>query len=306
MFHVEHLFLKYIFPIFTSLNKNTLKVKLICKDYTVSNEKFELLYNSELEMLVTNPKPSDTKLPTYYKSESYISHTDAKKSLFDKTYQLVKSYALGQKVKMITSFKTKEKRLLDIGCGTGDFISYAKNKSWNVVGVEPNKKARELSIKKLNDTDAIYTSLENLVDSKQEKFDVITLWHVLEHVPDIDKYIKQTKSLLKSDGYLVVAVPNYKSYDATHYKEFWAAYDVPRHLWHFSQKSIARIFEKENMKVIQTLPMKFDSYYVSLLSEKYKTGKSNLFTAFKIGFLSNWKARKTKEYSSLIYILKTK
>ena len=139
---------------------------------------------------------------------------------------------------------------------------------------------------------------------KENKFDVITMWHVLEHVPNLEKYISQLKQLLKPNGRLVIAVPNYKSFDAKYYKEFWAAYDVPRHLWHFSQKAIKDLFEKENMIVEKTIPMKLDSFYVSLLSEKYKNGKSNPVKAFHVGLLSNIKAKRTKEYSSLIYILK--
>lgn len=278
--------------------------RLICKDYTVSGKQFELIYNSELEFYATTPKPSKKELLKYYNSEAYISHTDAKKSLFDKTYQFVKNYTIRKKIKLINSFKTEGKELLDIGCGTGDFIFNAKRKTWKVTGVEPNKKAKQLSIYKMNNKATIYSNIDDLVASKKTTYNVITLWHVLEHVPDLNVYINKIQSLLKSNGYLVVAVPNYKSFDATYYKEFWAAYDVPRHLWHFSQKSIQLLFNTFNMEVVETLPMKFDSYYVSLLSEKNKTGKTNLFRALIIGWLSNWKAYKTKEYSSLIYVLK--
>ena len=137
-----------------------------------------------------------------------------------------------------------------------------------------------------------------------KKFDVITLWHVLEHVEHLSEFISQLHDLLSEDGKLIVAVPNYKSDDAVYYKEFWAAFDVPRHLWHFSQNSITTLFSKVNMVVEKTLPMKFDAFYVSLLSEKYKTGKMNLINSFYRGFVSNWKARSTSEYSSLIYIIK--
>ncbi len=132
------------------------------------------------------------------------------------------------------------------------------------------------------------------------------MWHVLEHVPDLDFQIKELKRLLKPTGTLIVAVPNFKSYDANYYQEFWAAYDVPIHFWHFSKKAIELLFQKENMKLSKVLPMKFDSFYVSLLSEKYKTGKMNYFSAFFVGLRSNWKARRTNEYSSLIYVLKNK
>lgn len=271
-----------------------------CEDYTVSNKKFDLLYNTEYRMLETYPKPEGKELASYYESSEYISHTDSKKTLTDKLYQTVKGIALKNKLKLLNSFQTEERKLLDVGCGTGDFLLTCENNGWNVVGVEPNKNARELAISKLNNN-AVVSDLQEI---SSQQFDVITLWHVLEHVPDLNSYIYKLKSLLKPTGVLVIAVPNYKSYDAVYYKQFWAAFDVPRHLWHFSKKSIQLIFSEFDMKVVKMLPMKFDSFYVALLSEKYKTGKSNFIKAFFIGFLSNFKAMRSKEYSSLIYILK--
>lgn len=274
-----------------------------CKDHTLTGEEFELVYDSDMDMYVTNPQPSEKNLSSYYKSDDYISHTDAKKSVFDKIYQLVKNYTLFRKVKLIGSFNISKKNLLDIGCGTGDFLKTAQNKNWKVYGVEPNNQARQLAQNKIQESSQIVSDLNDLMNISN-KFDVITLWHVLEHIPNLNSYISLVKSLLKENGVLVVAVPNFKSFDANLYKEFWAAYDVPRHLWHFSQKSITTIFKKYQMKVTQVLPMRFDSYYVSLLSEKYKFGKSSYSTAFCNGFVSNWKARKSKEYSSLIYVIK--
>lgn len=272
-----------------------------CVDYTVSNKKFDLMYNSNFFMLETTPKPPVEELGYYYESSDYISHTDAKKTIIDKIYQVVKKYTLNKKLQLINSFQTESKNILDVGCGTGDFLEICNSNNWNVVGVEPNESARKLAIKKLNASSKIY---KDIFELEHEQFDVITLWHVLEHVPDLDAYILQLKKLLKPKGVLIVAVPNYKSYDALYYKQFWAAFDVPRHLWHFSQKSIQLLFSKEKLEVVKTLPMKFDSFYVSLLSEKYKTGKSNFLKAFYIGFMSNLKAMRSKEYSSLIYALK--
>jgi len=276
---------------------------LKCKDYTVSNKEFELLYNSEFEMLETFPQPKGEELASYYESNDYISHTDAKKSFTDKLYQIVKNFTLKKKLKLINSFDRDEKNILDVGCGTGEFLLTCRNNNWNVVGVEPNKKAQNLANSKLKTSDAelIFSDI-NEVSNKQ--FDVITLWHVLEHVPNLEGYISTLKSLLKPNGVLVIAVPNFNSYDALHYKQFWAAFDVPRHLWHFSKKSIQVLVERQNMKVVKILPMKFDSFYVSMLSEKYKSGKGSLVKAFYIGFMSNLKAVRTKEYSSQIYIVK--
>lgn len=272
---------------------------LKCKDHTVSRETFSICIDHDSELLVTTPRPLAERLGAYYKSDSYISHTDSKKSFIDKVYQIVRIFAIRRKVNLINSFSNSDKNILDIGTGTGDFLLACKQNGWNVAGVEPNQKAKKQSeyktgIKVVND----------ISELKNMQFDVITMWHVLEHVSDLRAYVTSLKKLLKPKGTLVVAVPNYKSHDAVYYKQFWAAYDVPRHLWHFSRLSIKKLFELEEMKVVKTLPMIFDSFYVSLLSEKYKTGNSNILKAFLIGLQSNFKARTSKEYSSLIYIIK--
>lgn len=276
-------------------------IYISCKDYSVSKKSFDLILNEELEMLETFPQPTLAELPSYYESSDYISHTDSNKSIIDKVYQLVKKYTLNKKLKLINSFDYSSKNLLDVGCGTGDFLSTCNLDGWNVVGVEPNDKAKKLASDKLNSNSKI---VSDLFEINNEQFDVITLWHVLEHVPNLEEYIAKLKLLLKPNGTLIIAVPNYNSFDAKHYNEFWAAFDVPRHLWHFSKKSISLLFSKQNLVVEKTLPMKFDSFYVSLLSEKYKTSKSNFLKAFYIGSLSNLKAMTSNEYSSLIYVLK--
>ncbi|MEW7280476.1 class I SAM-dependent methyltransferase [Aquimarina sp. 2201CG1-2-11] len=271
---------------------------LECKDYTVSKDKFKLLYDAEYDMLITVPKPSENDLGKYYESEDYISHTDAKRSIFEKLYHSVKTYAIRKKVELLYSLDQKTGDLLDIGAGTGDFLSKAKSKGWNVTGIEPNESARELAKQKsvfLKDT------TKNIPD---ESFDIITMWHVLEHVPNVKEQIRELKRLLKPNGYVIIAVPNFKSYDANYYKSFWAAYDVPRHLTHFSKASIQKLFNEKNLALQKVLPMRFDSYYVALLSEKYKTNNMNFLKAFCVGFFSNIKGRATGEYSSHIYVLK--
>jgi 2-polyprenyl-3-methyl-5-hydroxy-6-metoxy-1,4-benzoquinol methylase len=269
---------------------------LQCKDHTVSQELYDVKRNQTYDMLVTFPVPK--MLEDYYKSENYISHTDSKKSFFDKIYQLVKNFTLQKKVDLINSFGFENKTILDIGAGTGDFLKVCLQNNWTVFGTEPNQQAREFAAKK-----GILLH-ENVSDFSNQKFEVITLWHVLEHVENLSVFISQLNNLLSENGKLIIAVPNYKSDDAKYYREFWAAFDVPRHLWHFSQQSISKIFTTENFIIEKTLPMKFDSFYVSMLSEKYKTGKMNFFNGFWRGFVSNWKARSTSEYSSLIYIIK--
>ncbi|WP_289022098.1 class I SAM-dependent methyltransferase [uncultured Salegentibacter sp.] len=268
------------------------KFHVICKDHLVSGEEFRLQLRSDFEILETIPKPENVS--AYYQSEDYISHTDASKSFTEKIYQAVKNFMLLQKIKWIHKV-SKGNNLLDIGAGTGDFLVTAKKKEWNVAGVEPNTQARKLAQEKGIELK------EDLTQFKDASFDVISMWHVLEHVPDLDSQIENLARLLKPNGVAVIAVPNFKSFDAKHYREFWAAYDVPRHLWHFSQQGITELFKKHNFKKIQTKPLVFDSFYVSLLSEKNKTGQPNMLRAFKVGLQSNLKAQNTSEYSSLVY-----
>lgn len=271
---------------------------LIVKDNSVSKEIFELQYDENLDMLITYPQPKENDLARYYESEDYISHTDGKRSLFEKVYHFIKNIALKNKLSLINDLQKSKGNLLDIGAGTGDFLSVAKNNGWNAVGIEPSEKAKTIAKAKGVELKS------NLSDFENNSFDVITMWHVLEHVPNLENQIKELKRLLKPNGTILIAVPNFKSFDANYYKEFWAAYDVPRHLWHFSKTAIQKLFAKEDLKLVKILPMKFDSFYVSLLSEKYKTGKMNYFKAFSIGLQSNLKAKQNFEYSSHIYVLK--
>ena len=268
------------------------------KDHSVSKESFDLLLDEELQLLKTFPQPDLDKLPSYYESEDYISHTDSKRTMFEKLYHLVKTNALKNKVALISNENPSKGNLLDIGAGTGDFLNQAQKNGWNCIGIEPNEKAKNIAISKgVNFTN----TLEELENSS---FDVITMWHVLEHVPDLENQIKTLKRLLKPNGTIIIAVPNYKSFDAKHYKSFWAAYDVPRHLWHFSKTSIQKLVAKENLKLQKIKPMWFDSFYVCLLSEKYKTGKMNFIKGFFNGFISNCSGIVKKEFSSHIYIIK--
>jgi len=274
---------------------------LSIKDHSVSGEMFQLKENEEYGFLETFPQPKTNQLSEYYKTEDYISHTDAKRNWFEKAYHLVRRFSLKQKLKLINGFKTETKTLLDIGCGTGDFLKTAKENNWTVSGIEPNADARSIANQK---TDNSVFDIEQLNNFESNSFDVITLWHVLEHLPDLEHQISILKKLLKPKGRLVVAVPNYKSFDASYYNQFWAAYDVPRHLWHFDQNSISKLFASIDMEIEQIKPMLFDAFYVSLLSEQYKSGRKNIFKGFYNGLRSNLNASRTREYSSLIYVLK--
>ncbi|HRB71372.1 MAG: class I SAM-dependent methyltransferase [Flavobacterium sp.] len=279
-----------------NFSNNTVFIKV--KDHSVSNENFELLLDEELQLLKTTPQPSLEKLPSYYESDDYISHTDGKRSLFEKVYHIIKRKAIRDKVKLITAFQSEKGALLDIGAGTGDFLLEAQSQGWNTIGIEPSEKAKNSAI-----TKGIRFA-EALEQLEKQSFDVITMWHVLEHVPDLENQIATLKRLLKPNGTIIIAVPNYKSYDANYYGAFWAAYDVPRHLWHFSKTTIEKLFARQNIQLVKIKPMLFDSFYVSLLSEKYKNGKMNFIKGFWIGLRSNLAAKQNFEYSSHIYILK--
>ena len=265
------------------------------KDHFISQEYFNLIYHQELDCFETSPIPEN--LDQYYESNDYISHTDAARNWFEKIYQTVKKLSLKNKYQLVLK-ENNNPNLLDFGCGTGDFVKFLQTKNVNAVGVEPSQTARTIANKKE------IKVVERLDQLNNQTFDIITLWHVLEHIPDYQKLIKELKTLLNPNGVIIIAVPNFKSFDAQFYKEYWAAYDVPRHLWHFSQTSIKNLATQFNFKVKSILPMWFDSFYVSLLSEKYKNKKQNVVKAFSIGLISNIKAIPKKEFSSLIYILK--
>ncbi len=275
-----------------------MKPFLKTKDFSVTGEEFELLLDENLQMLVTRPQPEN--LDRFYQSAAYISHSDANTTFSDKLYQRVKSFSLWMKTRLINEYANGNKSLLDIGAGTGDFLLAAQRRGWSVMGVEPSRDARLRSREKrmelLSEMDAL----------PKKEFQVITLWHVLEHLTDLESQILKLRWHLEDDGTLIIAVPNFKSYDAEHYGEFWAAYDVPRHLWHFSRTAIETLFSNHGLKVVRTKPMIFDAFYVSLLSEKYKRGKQNFLMAFYRGMLSNIKGWLTKEHSSIIYILQKK
>ncbi|WP_417884616.1 class I SAM-dependent methyltransferase [Zunongwangia sp.] len=268
--------------------------EFICKDHLVSGEKYRLEKLPNYDILKTSPVPED--LDRYYKSEEYISHTDSAETLTDKIYKSVKTYMLQKKVGWLLKEKA-EGSLLDIGAGTGDFLK-AASRYYKTEGVEPNKKARAKSLEKGKQ---LYADTSEILN---QQFSIISMWHVLEHVPDLENQFLEFNRLLEKDGMLVIAVPNYKSKDANVYKEDWAAYDVPRHIWHFSKKGIEQLFSDNGYKLIKTEGLKFDSFYVSLLSEKHKTKKVHLIKAFWNGLSSNISALNTGEYSSMVYFFK--
>jgi len=271
---------------------------LTVKDHFLSKEDFKLELCSSCSLLFTNPRPSLEHIGEYYKSEEYVSHSSTKKGLVNRVYGWVRSYTLKKKISLLKQL-TNGKRLLDIGAGTGHFLSRAKESGYTVLGLEPDEDARKVAMSE----NGIELKDLSLLHGLSESFDIISMWHVLEHVYNLQTDLEKIVSLVNQNGVLIIAVPNYTSFDAQYYKEYWAAYDVPRHLYHFSPKSIIPLVESKGLKFEKMLPMKFDSYYVSMLSEKYKGG--SMLNAMRIGFLSNWKAKEGLS-SSQIYIFRKK
>jgi 2-polyprenyl-3-methyl-5-hydroxy-6-metoxy-1,4-benzoquinol methylase len=274
---------------------------LSCVDHTVSKATFDLRNCDSCGFVFTSPRPQNADLGKFYESDEYISHSNTKKGIISRLYQSVRNRTLQEKLSLINSRQSKG-ALLDIGCGTGEFLNVMKTAGWNVRGIEPGDKAREMAKSNYQLDVQPEDALATLTAAS---FDVITMWHVLEHVPDLAGRLNELQSLLKPNGLVIVAVPNRNSHDAAYYGKYWAAYDVPRHLWHFRPQDIRTLFAQHGFEVKEVLPMKFDSYYVSMLSEKYMNGSVKYFSAFRRGWASNSKAGQ-EAWSSQIYVIRKK
>jgi 2-polyprenyl-3-methyl-5-hydroxy-6-metoxy-1,4-benzoquinol methylase len=272
------------------------------KDYTVSNETFTIVKCSACLHMFTQNVASQNEIGKYYQSENYISHSDTQKGIINKLYHAVRKRTLAGKKDLVEQETGKQQgKILDIGCGTGAFLHTMKQARWQNTGLEPDDAARKKALELYNITPL---PSHEIFDMPQSTYDAITMWHVLEHVHQLHEYIAQLKNLLTINGRIFIAVPNYTSYDAQHYAAHWAAYDVPRHLYHFSPTSMKNLVEQHGLTIKKIKPMWFDSFYVSMLSEQYKNGKGNIVKAFFIGFVSNLKTVFNKEKcSSLIYVI---
>lgn len=272
------------------------------KDNTVSQEEFDIFQCSNCQLRFTQNVPDASSIGNYYKSENYISHSNTSKGLVNRAYQLVRKIVNRQKRNLVEKTTgLKNGNLLDMGSGTGYFLGEMKKANWKISGLEPDAGARKMALE-LNNVSL--GAAETFFRLPVNHFDVITLWHVLEHVHELKRYVAHFKLLLKEKGFLFIAVPNYKSLDAEIYKEHWAAYDVPRHLYHFAPQAMKQLLETSGFKIVEMKPMWFDSFYVSLLSSKYKNGSINWVGAVLTALRSNMNAMKdTTKCSSVIYII---
>jgi len=274
---------------------------LTCTDFFVSGEKFNIKQCNSCGFKITENIEDEDNIGSYYQSENYISHSNTSKGIVNKVYHTVRNYMLSRKRRLVekaTSLKTGQ--MLDVGTGTGFFLNEMKINGWQVTGTEKSSDARDFAKREFN--------LENLPSEKlftlrDKRFDVITLWHVLEHIHQINENMETFGRLLKTNGKLIIAVPNHDSTDAKHYKEFWAAFDVPRHIWHFAPKQMKQFGEKHGFKLSSLHTMPFDSFYVAMLSEKYKKSKLSLFKGIFYGKIS-WlnSIFNSAKCSSVIYV----
>lgn len=283
----------------------TFTTALTSKDFTVSGELFHIKECNNCHFLITSPSPEIQDLASYYQSKEYISHTSKATSFINRIYLLARTYTLNKKVQLITQCLPiiTTKTILDYGCGTGEFLQKCKSQGWDINGVEPASTPRQKA--ETNCQQSIGSSLEEITS---KDFQIITLWHVLEHIPDLGSILTKLHQKLHSNGRILIAVPNPSSWESNHYKNFWAAYDVPRHLWHFNPQNLESLLRTYGFTLEHRKPMKLDAYYISLLSEQYlrngKTTIPGLLKAAINGIKSNFQAQRNGQYSSIIYIAK--
>jgi 2-polyprenyl-3-methyl-5-hydroxy-6-metoxy-1,4-benzoquinol methylase len=279
----------------------TINPLLTVKDHSVSGEQFVIWQCSDCSLRFTQDVPDENAIGRYYQSPDYISHSNTDKGLLNKLYQKVRKYTLQQKASLIIHHTSAKGSTLDIGAGIGAFLHQMKTADWKIAGIEPDEGAREQA-KKLFGINLLPTSA--LQELPQHNFDAITLWHVLEHVQSLHEYVEQLKRLLKTNGRIFIAVPNYTALDAHIYQNDWAAYDVPRHLYHFTPQAMQVLMQKHGLRIITKKPMWFDAFYISLLSSKYRKGKTNWIAAGINGLRSNLKTVfNHNASSSVIYII---
>ncbi|MFL5772057.1 MAG: class I SAM-dependent methyltransferase [Flavisolibacter sp.] len=273
---------------------------LTVKDHSVSKQDFVIWQCTNCSLRFTQDVPDSDSIGEYYRSPEYISHTNIATGPVNRLYQKVRKHTLSQKASLITRFTVTAGAILDIGAGTGAFLHTMKEKNWKVTGIEPDAGAREEAKKSF---EVELQDIHHLEKLSAGSFDAITMWHVLEHVHDLHATVEKLKSLLKPDGKMFIAVPNYTSGDSSIYKLFWAAYDVPRHLYHFTPKTMKVLLERHNLSIIEKKPMWFDAFYISLLSSKYRKGRTSWIGATISGLRSNITAMVNRDRcSSVIYI----
>ena len=297
MFHVKQFSMKEINNC-KICDGSEFKLFLNTKDYFYTKEEFTLSKCNNCGFVFTNPVPEN--LGRYYDTEEYLSHDTANVNIISKIYGFIRNLNISRKYNIVSSYVPRG-TILDIGCGTGELLAFFKKNGWKTKGVEPNQKARQTAVS-TNNVDVLGEDEINQIDLESQ--DVVSMWHVLEHVEELNTRIAQVKRLTRKNGVMIFALPNLNSPDSKKYGKYWAGLDVPRHLYHFTEDSFSRLMDKHNLKLIKSIPMKFDAYYVSMLSEKYLKNSFGIIRAIFSGFSSNTKAKKNNNYSSMIFVVK--
>jgi SAM-dependent methyltransferase len=296
---------KYNVQICPVCDENEFSTFLTCTDFFVSGEEFQIKQCKSCGFKITENIEDEESIGPYYQSENYVSHSNTTKGIINAVYHQVRKYMLGRKRRLVEKSSALRKgHILDVGTGTGFFLNEMKEYGWQVTGIEKSEEARKFAKSEFN-LDNLPT--EELFKLKEKEYDIVSLWHVLEHIHLLNENMDAFFRLLKNDGKLIIAVPNNDSYDAKHYKEFWAAYDVPRHIWHFAPSQMQKLGEKHGFKLISLKTMPFDSFYVSMLSEKYKKQKGAFLKGVfhgKISWLGSIINR--AKCSSVIYVFEKK
>lgn len=284
-------------------NGSDIKKRFTCKDFFATGEEFDIYECPGCGFVFTQKFPDEKEIGRYYESQSYISHSDTKKGLFNKAYHIVRYIMLQRKANLMEKLTLlKNGKILDYGAGTGYFARAMEKRGWSVTAIEKSPQARELAKKEFGFEMHPEEYLEKIAD---KEFDIVTLWHVMEHIQNLDRFWDELYRIIDDTGIAVIALPNCKSHDAVVYKENWAAYDVPRHLWHFTPMTIMRWGERHGFILERQITMPFDGFYISMLSERYKGGRmpgiKGIWTGFK-----GWLATSTRREacSSIIYVFR--
>lgn len=267
-------------------------------DYFLSGEEFEVHQCISCGLLITNPFPDDVASMAYYQSQNYYSHPVKRQNLLAFFYQLIRKWNVASKTRLLKKYCGSGK-ILDIGAGSGSFLKSCQNAGFTVMGIEKDQNARNYCITKLG-LHVVSSELDSEIDESSQ--DVITLWHVLEHIHNLPDIIKRILMWMKPGAYLILALPNPESPDALFYGKYWAGWDVPRHLYHFSSDTMRFLGEKNSLLLVDIVPMRWDAYYVSILSEQYRGTSLAAFRGLYQGLISNFKAETSGNFSSLTYV----
>jgi len=261
-------------------------------------------------LIYLSPRPPEEETESFYQADGYdpFITLSKPKSTVEKLYSVSRRFTLRWKAKLVHKLVNKGGSILDLGCSTGEFLLCLRE-DYKVEGIEPEARAARFAREHFGlnaHTGTLDTTIAGL---EQAPYDLITMWHVLEHIPNPVSAITQLKTLLKPGGSILFALPNIGSADAGFYGEQWVALDTPRHLWHFTPASLDKLMAKCGFKRVQSGMLPLDTFYNCLMSEQLvikQKGKIQLIlTPIRLPLfvtLSIIKGLFTGKHSGLFYI----